>query len=219
MEQWDGIVRVLKFPLVALHLDHLSLEEWGGLIAILGFPIVALQLFIARRQQKDAIRLSKSQVLLAIDAVLANYWEMNVRLRPLGPWAGEKNSRTHPTEEELPLVEPYLGVFERIFVAYQIGQIDVETIDQLYGYRERNIWANQRIVERKLQNPMLREAWRRLIALTYVLEAHRGEVHPLHTDTYFPAQLFGRREARKIRRNRLRKSRARQALTSRTGTA
>jgi hypothetical protein len=91
-------------------------------------------------------------------------------------------------------------VFERIFVAYQAGQIDAETLDQLYYYRLANIWANQRIVDVKLQNNSLKMYWSRFIALTYVLEAHRGKRFQLHTDTYFPAELFDRSSAHKIRR-------------------
>ena len=95
------------------------------------------------------------------------------------------------------MVEPYLGVFERIFIAYSAGQVDAETLDQLYGWRLDNIWANQRIVDVKLQSN-LKIYYSRLIALTFVLESHLGERFPLHTDPYFPAKLFGR-AARKIR--------------------
>lgn len=72
-------------------------------------------------------------------------------------------------------MEPYLGVFERIFIAYQAGQVDAETLDQLYGYRLSNIWAKQRIVDDKLQNNALKRYWKRLIALTYMLEARKED--------------------------------------------
>lgn len=78
-----------------------------------------------------------------------------------------------PAEAEFALVEPYLGVFERIFIAYQARQVDAETLDQLYGYRLSNIWAKQRIVDDKLRNNALKRYWKRLIALTHVLEAHK----------------------------------------------
>jgi hypothetical protein len=183
----------------------MSLEKWswiaaivGALVALIGFPLLGWQLWIARSQRRDAIRLSTSQVLLAADAVLASHAEVAAKLRRGGAWEG-KNSATHPTDEELPLVEPYLGVFERIFIAYEAGQLDAETIDHLYGYRLRNIWANQRILETKLQSESLKMFWSRIIALTYVLEAHGGQRFPLHTDAYFPGHLFDRRSAREIR--------------------
>jgi hypothetical protein len=171
--------------------ECMSLEEWswiaaivGALFAIVGFPLLAWQLYVARSQRRDAIMLSTSQVLLAADAVLATHAEINAKLRPFGAWAGEEG-RTHPTDDEFPLVEPYLGVFERIYVAYKAGQIDEEMLDQLYGYRIANIWANQRIVDIKLQSH-LKTYYKRLIALTYVLEKFRGERFPLHVDTYVP---------------------------------
>jgi hypothetical protein len=175
----------------------MSLEEWswiaaivGALFAVVGFPFVAWQLYVARAQREDAIRLSTSQVLLAADSVIATHAEVAAMLRPGGEWAGEKGS-THPTNDELPLVEPYLGVFERIFIAYKARQIDAETLDQLYGYRLANIWANKRIVDVKLQNDHLKFSWKRVIALTYVLESYRGKRFPRHTDSYFPKELFG----------------------------
>jgi len=182
----------------------MSLEEWsyiaaivGALVALVGFPLLGWQLFIARSQRRDAIRVSTSQVLLAADAVLATHADVAAKLRPRGAWSDEEGKK-HPTRDELPLVEPYLGVFERIFIAYEAGQVDAETLDQLYGYRLANIWANRRIVDEKLQKDSLKVYWKRLIALTYVLEAYRGERFGLHTDTYFPADLFNRRSARKI---------------------
>lgn len=152
-------------------------------IALVGFPMILLQLRVAERQRKEAIKLSGSQVLLALDAVLATYQEVNRNLRRGGLWY---RSNEHPTEQELPLVEPYLGVFERLWIAYSIGQIDIGTIDHLYGYRIGNIWANPRIVAAKLQNPELRSGWSMFIALTYALEA--GGRLEGHTDKWQPSE-------------------------------
>ncbi len=184
--------------LVDMGLDKLSYIAViiGAVFAVIGFPFLIAQLFSARRQRREAIGLSTSQVLLAADAVLATHADVAAKLRG-GDWAGA-GAKTHPTVDELPLVEPYLGVFERIFIAYRAGQVDDETLDQLYGYRLSNIWANQQIVTMKLQNEELKKSWKRFIALTYVLEAHRGKRFPLHTDPYFPKELFDRRSARKI---------------------
>jgi hypothetical protein len=173
----------------------------GAVVAVVGFPLLYLQLRVARLQRLDAIRVSTSQVLLAADAVLATHGQVAVKLRPGGGWYGDEGA-IHPTNDELPLVEPYLGVFERLFVAYQGGQVDAKTLDHMYGYRLANIWANRRIVDTKLQNDDLKRSWNGIIALTYFLEAHRGKPFTLHTDTYFPAELFDRRSARKIQRQR-----------------
>jgi len=45
-------------------------------------------------------------------------------------WDGDEGA-IHPTDAELPLVELYLGVFERLFVAYQGGQVDAKTLDHM----------------------------------------------------------------------------------------
>jgi hypothetical protein len=98
-------------------LDHEPLEKLSfiagivaALMAIVGFPLLGWQLFVARSQRRDAIRLSTSQVLLAADAVLASHAQVAANLRPGGIWYG-KHGQIHPTDEELPAVEPYLGVF------------------------------------------------------------------------------------------------------------
>ena len=182
----------------------MSLEHWsyiaaiiGGATAVIGFPLLWWQLYEARSQRQDAMRLSTSQVLLAADAVIATYADVAAKLRG-GEWSGE-NGRVHPKDdEERALVEPYMGVFERVFIAYRAGQVNEEILDELYFYRLWNIWANHRIVEDKLENPELRESWKRFIALSWVLEAHRGQRFPLHNDTYFPAELFDARKAREV---------------------
>src|SRR5436305_34265 len=106
----------------------MSLEQWSYLasivaavFAVIAFPVLGWQLWMAFSQRRDAIRLSTSQVLLAADAVIATHAEVAAKLRR-GDWAGE-NGKKHPTgEAEYSLVEPYLGLFERIFIAYQAGQ-------------------------------------------------------------------------------------------------
>src|SRR5712671_1791181 len=78
-------------------------------IALIGFPLLILQLRVTRLQRLDAVRLSMSQALFAADAVLATHAEVAVKLRPGGNWAGAAGA-IHPTNSELPLVEPYLGL-------------------------------------------------------------------------------------------------------------
>src|SRR5262245_20214181 len=115
-------VALVPLEHVAGVLGHSRLEEWswrasviGGLLALFGFPIVGLQLWFARKQQQDANRHSTSQVLLATDSLLANHFDVAQKLRPRGSWYG---SADHPDGDEMPLVEPYLGAFERLFVAF-----------------------------------------------------------------------------------------------------
>jgi hypothetical protein len=60
-------------------------------------------------------------------------------------------------------------------------------------------WANQRIVDVKLQNPNLRDGWRHLLAFTYVIEAVRQERFPKHTDPYYPTDVINDSHTRWIR--------------------
>jgi hypothetical protein len=182
----------------------MSLESWSyvaaiasAAIAFVGFPLLGWQLVVARWQRQDAIKLSTSQVLLAADAVLAteNNADVSEKLRPSGEWG--LNGKVHPTNAEFGVVDPYLGVFERIFIAYQAGQVNAQTLEELYGYRLSNIWSNERIVEVKLQGS-LKTYWRRLIALTCVLEVHNKRRCRLHNDSYFPTELFDRRSGKKV---------------------
>jgi hypothetical protein len=93
-----------------------------------------------------------------------------------------------------------MGIFERVFIAVKAAQLEDETVDELYGYRLANIWNNDRLVETKLQDARLKFGWKHLIALTYVVEAHRGKRLKGHTDGYFPAELFGKRRAKHVRK-------------------
>src|SRR5262249_43308286 len=170
-----------------------TLEQWSwvasiiaAVFALIGFPAVIVQLYLGRQQRADAVRLSTSQVLLAADSVLTAHAEVAAKLRPRGEW---HRSDIHPDEDEMKLVEPYLGVFERIFIAVHAEQVSDEVLDELYGYRLKNIWSNVRLVEDKLQDDELKRSWKRLIALTYIVEAFRGQRLGGHTDNYFPSEL------------------------------
>jgi hypothetical protein len=183
----------------------------AAVIGIVGLPLLLWQLFVARSQRQDAIRLSTAQVLLAADAVLATHSEVHAKLRPDGEWTGA-NASGRPKDEEFPLVEPYLGVFERLFVAWQAGQVEAKTLDDLYGYRLDNIWKNKRIVETKLQNERLKTRWSGIIGLTCVLEAQRGRPIPGHTDKWRPEELLEPRSARRLKALEVKQQRSRRAL-------
>jgi hypothetical protein len=181
-----------------------TLEQWSwiasivaGLLALVGFPVVVWQLLLGRKALTNAVQLSTSQVLLAVDGVLAAHAEVARKLRPGGEWFGSENS---PRDDELPSVEPYLGVFERIFIAFAANQVGLEVVDELYGYRLKNIWKNKRLVNVKLEDDQLKYEWKRLIALTYMLGAYHKKRLEGHTDNYYPKELFKRRQTRWVRR-------------------
>ena len=169
---------------------------FASLVAIGGIPLVLRQLHVAQQQRKDAKELSTSQVLLAADGVLAAYRDVAEKLRPGGEW--EKDRTRRPRDDEFVLAEPYMGIFERIFIAVASGQVNDKTVDEFYGYRLVNIWNNERLVTKKLQDAELKKSWKHLIALTYVVEAQREQRLKGHTDKYFPSELFDQRRAEHI---------------------
>jgi hypothetical protein len=169
----------------------------AAIVALLGFPLIFVQLRMAGQQRRDAIKLSGTQVLLALDAVLAVYQDISRNLRPGGGWYCPEE---HPTDNELPLVEPYLGLFERLWIAYSVGQIDIATIEHLYGYRLRNIWLNKRLVETKFQHKQLRKHWSMIIALTHALEAEAGGSFTGHTDDWFPPEWLALHKGKDARK-------------------
>lgn len=158
----------------------------SALVSIVGFPLVIAQLMIARQQQRKAIQLTTSQTLLSLDAVLASYSDVASKLS--SSWAHP--NEVNPTAEEFPKVNPYVGLFERAYVAHKVGQVDVPTLRALYDYRLWNIWNNHRIVEDVLQNAERRGHWDYFLALTILLEADRGCRYPLHNDDYYPTELL-----------------------------
>lgn len=189
------------------HISYIA-SILAAVAAVVGFPILFLQLQLANRerrdnakqaedQRKNDARLTTSQVLLLADLAFATHRSVNRRLRPGGAWY---KCKVNPDGDyEWSLVEPYLGVFERMFAAYQAGQADAEMLDNMYGYRVANIWANERIATVKLQNERLKYDYRRLIALTFVLEAWRGRRFLNHADHYFPAELISQEELQEVK--------------------
>lgn len=171
----------------------------GAAVAAIGLAFVGVQLVVAlheqrsailasAEQQRQAIRLSTAQVLLTADAVLSTHSDVAAKLANGGEWAG---SRELPkSDAQFRLVEPYLGVFESIFVAVDAGQINPAIASDRYGYRVANIWANKRLVDVKLQHPSRRLSWKLFIALTWALELERGERFTGHTDSYIPDGPF-----------------------------
>jgi hypothetical protein len=156
----------------------------AAVIAAISFPLIILQLWVARRQLRDAADLSGSQVLLAIDALLAGYQDVTNKLGSGGAW---ERSNEHPgTDEEWLLALPYVGTFERLWVAYTLRQVGLEDLDHLYGYRIEHIWGNESIAQRLYQN---RSRWWMFHALTNHLEDYREDKFPNHKDRWDPPQI------------------------------
>jgi hypothetical protein len=154
----------------------------AAVIAAISFPLIVLQLWVARRQLRGAADLSGSQVLLAVDAVLAGYQEITDKLGSEGAW---ERSNEHPTAKEWGLVAPYIGTFERLWVAYTLSQVDLKVLEHLYRYRIEHIWGNKLIAQRLKRNP---SGWWMFHALTNQLEEYSGKKFPNHEERWDPPQ-------------------------------
>jgi hypothetical protein len=67
------------------------------------------------------------------------------------------------TLDEWADVEKYMGIFERINILINEGILDIDTVDELYGYRIINIAANEVVRKEKLEDR--RDYWQEFIEL------------------------------------------------------
>lgn len=100
--------------------------------------------------QLHASRLSaRGTFLLDLDEAFLRHLDVYSRLRPgddgqsPGSWA--EPGHGPDTAAEWMAVEQYMGLFERIEVLIEGGVLDAGITNRLYGYRVRNIVANDRI--------------------------------------------------------------------------
>ena len=143
----------------------------GILLAVIALIYAGIQVRIGRRQREDTRQAAFTQVLLQIDAPLVSHRDIHAKLRPGGPWYGsEKHPRGYKEWAE---TEQYMGVFERIHAAIENGQVELRRVEELYGYRVGNIWANPRIRKDKLEDRA--QGWKGFIELTRWLEWQRSE--------------------------------------------
>jgi hypothetical protein len=141
------------------------------LLAVIALIYARGQVEIGRKQREDTRQAAFTQVLLQIDALLVSHRDVHAKLRPGGPWYA---SEDHPDSyEEWAETEQYMGVFERIHAAIENRQVELGRVEELYGYRVSNIWANAHIREEKLEKR--KEGWKSFIELTGWLEWQRSK--------------------------------------------
>jgi hypothetical protein len=139
------------------------------LLTVIALIYAVIQVRIAHKEREDTQRAAFTQVLLQIDALLVSHRDVHAKLRPGGRW---HQSRYHPrSPRQWAETEQYMGVFERIHAALQNKQVELERVEELYGYRVGNIWANRRIRKEKFEKRG--EGWKSFIELTGWLEWQR----------------------------------------------
>lgn len=98
--------------------------------------------------QEHAENFAFGQFLLQLDEAFRHHQSVHLKLRPGGGWAKDPEQR--PTNTELPEVEAYMGLLERVMIMIDLGLLRADIVERLYGYRVGNIWANRRIMKTKL---------------------------------------------------------------------
>jgi hypothetical protein len=102
-------------------------------------------------------------LLFEIDRALAAFDDVHTALRPGGPgWFGG-GMGTRPSRERWVPVERYMGTFERIHALVEAGLLDIELVEELYGYRVSNLVRDDNVYRNKLVANA--NGWRRFIQL------------------------------------------------------
>ena len=141
-------------------------------VAAAGLLVAFFGLWYAGRQLRQARLSAAASLLLQLDDAFARHRDVHLKLRPGGDWAG---SSEHPNSAELPPVEEYMGLFERIEVMLESDMLDTSVVDRLYGYRVANILDNHPIRVTKLIERS--KGWRDFLLLVERLEATGRKFH------------------------------------------
>ncbi len=137
--------------------DYQTLDIVAKFIAIIGGTA---SLAFGAYQLLVNTRINRARFWLELRRMFAEHNEVHRKLRPLGAW---HQSMEHPTPEELPEVEAYMGLLEHCNDMMEQKLIDWETFNGIYGYRVTNIMSNRLIVKAKLVDNA--QGWERFIWL------------------------------------------------------
>jgi hypothetical protein len=148
-----------------------------------GLILTGIGLIFAGKQIRASQRVAAGDFLLKFDEMLfEQHNEVHQLLRPGGAWSGNRGGPT--SAEEWIKVERYMGMFERIKVLVDYKLLDIDTVNHFYGYRIRNIIANETIVKAKgIASPeewqrfdmrqRKKHSWKLFIELWHMLEQHQ----------------------------------------------
>lgn len=152
------------------------MAAWVGAIA--GLLAVAVGIFalwyadkqvkLGRDQRSYASSLALGQFLLQLDEAFHGHREAHLNLRPGGQWYGTTD---RPRDDEMPVAEAYMGLFERIKIMIDLKLLPADVVNRLYGYRVGNIWRNDRIMREKLVKR--HDQWQDFLALVRCMEKAR----------------------------------------------
>jgi hypothetical protein len=136
-----------------------EIKDWVQLVGLL----VAIGALIFTAYSVDRNRRTvRAQFWLNLRDQFSKHLEVHLKLRPGGEWAG--TGKGPSSAQEWAQLEAYMGLFELCEIMLREGLIDLKTFSLIYGYRVRNILANEVIVQEKLLKA--KEGWTQFINLT-----------------------------------------------------
>lgn len=118
-------------------------------------------IFYAAAQLGHSASTSRAVFLLQLEDMSHDYDAVHAKLRPKGAWTQKGAGPATPLEWVQ--AEDYLGFFEHCEILMRQGSLDPRVFWHLFGYRLKNILANEIIVRQKLIGE--REHWQLFWAL------------------------------------------------------
>jgi hypothetical protein len=136
-------------------LDSLdSFSEWADVVQLVGLPVAAVALFLGWIQLRKASRTGRVQILLALDERLSDFEDLRAELNKL-----------QPVITDTIRLRRYIAAFERMGHALRLREIDLETVDEFYGSRFKNLVVHSetgRIVKKVEGGKDFHDLWKEL---------------------------------------------------------
>jgi hypothetical protein len=129
------------------------------------------QLEATKEQLSIGRRIALSDTLFRLDDVFQQYQDVREKLAVGGDWHRGAKGPNYP--QDLPEVNRYIGLFERVQVLLEKDLIDIDTVDNWYGDRLINIVINPIIKDRLVKH---KRGWSDFIKLWKALVKQREQV-------------------------------------------
>src|SRR5271168_2115417 len=127
---------------------------------MVGVLIGGISLVFTAFNTRLTSRSNRARFWLDLRDRFAKHDDVHRRLRPGGLWTG---GGAPVTNDEWAQLEAYMGLFEHCEIMLKQHLIDERTFEKIYGYRVKNIVANETI--RKTKLVQLRQGWQDFIEL------------------------------------------------------
>jgi hypothetical protein len=146
-----------------------NLEIYAKIATILGWITAVVSLLYTAWQAKKNTQTNQARFWLELRRMFLDYHnDVHSNLLEGQPWHG---SDTSPTDEDMPKVINYMGLFEHCKLMLDDGLIDWKVFAGIYAYRIDNILSNNKIVRSQLSPGARREeGWKDFCALVNKLK-------------------------------------------------